>query len=188
MKRAAILVMVLGLAGAAAAAPPAFGRTDGPEGSEIGQGGYAWYRTPGQVYVEGFFGAAILDIEPENELYPKTNNTELLTGFNVGYLTEDWLGIQAGFGRILADDPVDLYTLGVRNSLNMEPFNYFLSLDAELYAPDHGGNKFGLVPGVGAEVVLSDHLQLGLRFQRDFIFANDSIAISRFTARAQYKF
>ena len=49
-------------AGAVAAAEPPPGRTDGPEGSEVGKGGYPHYGTPGHLYIEPFFGAAV-DIE-----------------------------------------------------------------------------------------------------------------------------
>jgi len=191
MERKLVLALALGVALAATGAwaeGPAFGRTDGPEGSEIGQGGYAWYRTPGQYYVEGLLGAATVDIEPENEALPKTDTTDMLAGLTVGYMTEDWLSFQVGFARILADDPTDLFSAGIRNSMNLEPFNYYFSLDAGLYSPSEGDTRFALTPGVGAEAVLSDHLHVGLQFQRDFVFADDTIAISRFTARVRYKF
>ena len=32
------------------------GRTDGPEGSEYGRGGYGRFRSEGQLYVEGHLG------------------------------------------------------------------------------------------------------------------------------------
>ena len=48
--------------------------------------------------------------------------------------------------------------------------------------------RFGIVPGVGAEVILSDRLRAGLRFQRDFIFADDMIHINRVTAKIQVDF
>ena len=61
----------LGLAGllvaGAASAEPEPGRTDGEEGSEYGKGGYPYYGRLGQFYAEGFFGAAMVDIDPEDE-------------------------------------------------------------------------------------------------------------------------
>ena len=44
------------------------------------------------------------------------------------------------------------------------------------------------MPGVGAEVVVTEWMQLGLSFQRDFVLADDSIGINRFAARLQFKF
>jgi len=187
MHRWLIVLLVVGLAGTTGAAEPEIGRTDGPEGSEIGTGGYPYFRMPGQFYVEGFFGASTVDIEPQGG-GDDTSTTDLIGGVNVGYLMDDWLAFQLGYGHIGGDNPTDLFTAGMRNSVNMEPFNYFFSLDAELYSPDGGSSRFGIVPGVGAEMVLNDHLQVGLRYQRDFIFADDNIGINRFTARVQLKF
>ena len=52
------LVLATGLAVGAGADEPEPGRTDGPEGSEYGTGGYRHARTGGDFYVEGFFGSA----------------------------------------------------------------------------------------------------------------------------------
>lgn len=178
-------VALLALAAAVGAAEPELGRTDGPKGSEYGKGGYGYFRTPGQFYLEGFMGAAQVDVEPENG--EDTSETDLVAGFNAGYLIEDWLGFQMGYGHIM-NQQTDLFSGGIRSSYNMEPLNYYFSLDAELYSPDGDESRFGIAPGVGADVVLHDHLQVGLRFQHDFIFADDSISINRFMARVQFKF
>ena len=173
-------------AGAAAAEPPP-GRTDGPEGSEIGKGGYPRYRTPGVFFVEPYFGAATVDVEPEGGGL-SSDQTDLIYGANLGYLMEDWLGFQVGYGYIAGDQKASLFGAGIRNLLVYEPFNYFLRLDAEIYAPDVGDARFGLAPGAGAEVVLTERVRAGLQYQHDFIFADDSISINRFTARLQLKF
>jgi hypothetical protein len=72
--------------------------------------------------------------------------------------------------------------------LNYEPINAYLSLDAELYSPDSGDSHFGIAPGVGAEVMLTQRLRVGMRFQHDFIFADDNISINRFSANVQFRF
>ena len=113
--------------------------------------------------------------------------TDLISGLNVGYMVEEWLAFQLGFARIL-DQNINLYAGGVRSAYVNRPFNYYFSLDAELYSPEIGDTRFGIVPGVGAEVILSDRLRAGLRFQRDFIFADDMIHINRFTAKIQVDF
>jgi len=41
---------------------------------------------------------------------------------------------------------------------------------------------------VGAEMILNDHLRVGLGFQHDFIFADETISVNRFTAKVQFDF
>lgn len=156
------------------------GRTDGPEGSEIGKGGYRLAGTPGTWSVSPFMGAAIVESDGDSE-------TDLMYGLNVGWRTEDWLGVHASYAFI-QDQETSLFGLGVRNILEYEPFNYHLSLDVELYAPGEGDTSFGLAPGVGAEVLLTDNLSLGLQYQRDFIFADEPVGINRFTAKVGLRF
>ena len=157
------------------------GRTDGPEGSEYGKGGYHYKAQYGRFYTEGFLGAAMVENEGSD------SETDLISGLNVGYMVEEWLAFQLGFARIL-DQNTNLYAGGVRSAYINRPFNYYFSLDAELYSPEIGDTSFGIAPGVGAEVILSDRLRAGLRFQRDFIFADDMIHINRFTAKIQVDF
>ena len=162
------------------------GRTDGPENSEYGTGGYRMLRMHGQYYLEGYFGTAVVDIEPDDT--PHVSRTDLMGGINAGYMIEDYLAFQIGYGHIAGDSSADLYTMGMRQSLNRAPFNYLIGLDAESYSPDDGSSKFGIAPGVGAELILNESLQVGLRYQHDFIFSDDNISINRFSARLQYNF
>jgi opacity protein-like surface antigen len=174
-------------AGVAAAADPPPGRTDGPEGSEVGKGGYPHYGTPGRLYIEPFFGAAVVDIEPEGR-GDDISQTDLMYGVNVGYLMEEWLGVQVGYGYIAGDQKTSIYSVGMRNILRYDPFNWYMRLDAELYSPDAGKSRFGIAPAVGAEIVISDQLSAGLQYQHDFIFSDDSISINRFTASLRVNF
>ena len=176
MRRIALIALLALAVGAQAATP---GRTDGPEGSEYGKGGYWQKAQHGRFYTEGFLGTAMVE--------RADTETSLISGLDVGYMVEEWLAFRVGFARIL-DQNINLYASGVRSAYITRPFNYYFSLDAELYSPEVGDTRFGIVPGVGAEVMLSDRLRAGLRFQRDFIFANDEIRINRFTAKIQVDF
>jgi len=195
--RRMILIAILALAAGVGAEPGsqtfyardsiAPGRTDGPEGSEYGKGGY-WHNAQyGRFYTEGFWGAAQVDIGGVGLDGVGSSQTDLISGLNVGYAMEDWLAFQLGFAQI-SDQKIRLYSGGVRSAYTTEPFNYFLSLDAELYSPDRGESHFGIVPGAGVEVILHRHLRVGLRFQHDFIFADETIGINRFTAKVQLDF
>ena len=179
MRRIALTALLALAVGAQAATP---GRTDGPEGSEYGKGGYHHKAQYGRFYTEGFLGAATVKRSHDFD-----SDTDLISGLNVGYMIEEWLSFQLGFARIL-DQNINLYAGGVRSAYVNRLFNYYFSLDAELYSPEIGDTHFGIVPGVGAEVILSDRLRAGLRFQRDFIFADDMIHINRFTAKIQVDF
>ena len=77
---------------------------------------------------------------------------------------------------------------GVRSAFSQEPFSYYFSLDAEIYSPELGNDRFGIAPGAGAEVILTNHVRAGLRFQHDFIFADETISINRFSAELQFDF
>jgi len=181
------VALVMVCTAASQATEPSPGRTDGPEGSEVDRGGYPHYGSPGSLFTEPFFGAAAVDIEREGS-GDESSQTDLIYGANVGYFMERWLGVHAGYGYIAGDQKASIYSAGIRNILRNDPFNWFMSLDAELYSPDQGDARFGIAPGVGAEVVLTYKFRAGLQYQHDFIFADDTISINRFTARLQLKF
>jgi hypothetical protein len=188
------LVLFAGLGETALAAEPSLGRaglepepgrTDGPEGSEYGKGGYRYARTGGAFFVEGLFGAAAVDIE-DDESGAKFSQTDLVAGVELGYMVEDWLAFQAGYAHI-ADQGTDLFSLGMRSHYLLDPFSYYFTLGAELYAPDVGDAKFGLVPGVGAEMMVGQRLRVGLGYQHDFVLADQSIGIDRLAARVRFE-
>ena len=169
-----------------AGAAPEPGRTDGEEGSEYGKGGYSRYGLGGQYYIEGFFGSASVDMEVPDQV-DNASKTDLISGFNLGYKIEDWLAFQVGYGYI-SDQKISLFGAGMRSSYELQPFAYFLTLDAELFSPDQGDSKFGIVPGAGAELHLSDRLRVGLAYQHDFVFSDDNLDVDRFSARVQLAF
>ena len=185
MHRWTWLAGVLGLVAAAGAAGPEPGRTDGPEGGEYGTGGYRYFGSGGGFYLEGLFGSAQVDVEVPNA--DNTSKTDLIVGVTGGRQLEEWLAFQLGFGHI-SDQKINLFTAGMRNTYDAEPFGYHLSLDAEIYSPNEGDTRFAIVPGAGGELVLSERLRVGLGYQHDFVFSDDNIDIDRFTARIQFQF
>lgn len=180
------LLLLLAIASSPTSAEVEPGRTDGAENSEYGKGGYRLLQTFGKYYLEGYFGAAAVDIELDNA--PQVSQTELMGGINAGYLIDEYLAFQMGYGHISGDSSADLFSMGMRQSMSRAPFNYLFGLDAEIYSPDGGSSKFGIAPAVGAELILNESFQVGLRYQHDFIFSDDNISINRFTARLQYNF
>lgn len=186
MVRWLVLTLCLALGAAAGADEPETGRTDGPEGSEYGKGGYKNYRTGGQFYVEGFFGSASVDFEVEGERDNDTK-TDLFNGIGVGYTIEDWLSFQVGYG-LVSDQEISLFSAGMRSSAEYYPFNYLFSLDASIFSPDKGDSKFSIAPGAGAELMLTEKLRVGLSYQHDFVFSDDNMDMDRFMARVHFRF
>lgn len=162
-----------------------YGRTDGPEGSEYGKGGYGRFRSEGQLYVEGYLGSATVHTEYKNGL--ESEKTDLITGLYAGYQIENWLGFQVGYARIV-DQNAHLLSAGTRSVFDAGSFAYYFAVDAEIYSPSEGDSYFAIAPGVGAEVGLTDRLHVGLHLQRDVIFSDDSIGINRLGAKVRFDF
>jgi hypothetical protein len=181
------LVLMLCLAfGTVGAEEPEPGRTDGPEGSEYGTGGYRNYRTGGEFYIEGFFGSASVDFEVEGER-DNQSETDLMSGIGVGYMVEDWLSFQVGYG-VISDQDISLLSAGTRTYSDYLPFSYFFSVDGELFIPDQGDSKFAVVPGAGVELLLTEKLRMGLSYQHDFVFSDENLDIDRVMARVHFRF
>ena len=146
-----------------AAAAEAGGRTDGPEASEHGQGGYPFGGPTGRLYISPAFGSGILN-NPETG-----SRSGLLYGVDVGYERDGWIGIQGAY-TYLPDQDLSIYSIGTRLAYPTDPFVYYISAHAGLYAPEAGANHFGLAPGAGIDVVVSERVRLGLNYKHDFIF------------------
>lgn len=165
MKR---LILTLALAllfcGAASAQT---GRTDGAEDSEFGKGGYPFGGKLNRVYINAAFGSGFFKT-------PGLANTRtgFLFGADVGYEMDQWLGIQAGYAY-LSDSEMSIFSLGSRFAYTFNPFSYHVSLDAGLYAPKAGERNFGLAPGAGIDIIVSDRVRLGLDYKHDFIFTDN---------------
>jgi hypothetical protein len=165
-----ILLLLLGFATLAGA--QATGRTDGPEKSEYGKGGYPFGGRVGRFYVTPAFGSGFFDAPQRGA------QTGLLYGLDLGYEMDEWVGLQGSY-HYLTDRDVSLFGLGSRFTYRRLPFAYHVSVQAGLYAPRAGSRDFGLAPGAGVDVVLHERLQVGLGFRRDFIFSDARSRLSR---------
>lgn len=143
------------------------GRTDGPEGSEYGQGGYPFGGALNRFYVNTAFGSGFFKRPGTN-----TTRTGFLFGADFGCEMDQWLGVQAGYAY-LSDRDMSIFSLGSRFAYNLEPFSYHVSLDAGLYDPKNGDRNFGLAPGAGIDIIVTDRVRLGLDYKHDFIFTDN---------------
>ncbi len=166
--KTASLTLIFTICGALACLPLNAGepgRTDGPEGSELGRGGYPFGGPEGRFYVSPAFGSGIFDRNPDG------NRTGLLYGLNLGYERDGWLAIEGGYAY-LSDEKLSIYSLGSRLDYNADPFVYYFSTQAGLYRPEDGESNFGLAPGAGIDIIINDRIRLGLNYKRDFIFSD----------------
>ncbi|MSS73660.1 MAG: hypothetical protein EXS64_19560 [Candidatus Latescibacteria bacterium] len=141
------------------------GRTDGPEKSEYGKGGYPFGARVGRLYVTPAFGSGFFDAPPQK------NETGLLYGLDLGYEMDEWVALQGSY-HYLTDRAMSLFGLGSRFTYRQLPFAYHISVQAGLYAPRTGPTNFGLAPGAGIDVVLHERVQVGLSYCHDFIFSD----------------
>jgi hypothetical protein len=150
----------------AAAAAQETGRTDGPDESEYGKGGYPYGGGVEQFYITPSFGSGSVD-----------GATGLLYGFDVGYKTDGWIGVQGGYSY-LSEAQLHIATLGARFDYAFEPFVSYVTMQAGLYSKDGGNRNFGVAPGAGIDIQLGDRLRLGLKVAHDFILSDPDPVLS----------
>ena len=92
------------------------GRTDGPEGSEVGRGGYPFGGPEGRFYISPAFGSGIFDRNADD------SRTGLLYSMNLGYERDGWLAIEGGYAY-LSDRELSIYSLGSRFDYNADPLS-----------------------------------------------------------------
>lgn len=158
------------------------GRTDGPEGSEVGYGGYTYGGPDGRFYVNTSFGSGIFNGNSDG------SRTGLIYGVDLGYERYGWLAVEGGYAY-LSKRKLSIFNLGSRFDYNADPLVYFFSAQAGLYRPEDGESNFGLAPGAGIDIILNDRIRVGLNYKRDFIFADGSTtAIDRLYAGLTFYF
>ena len=176
-----ILTCCLGLLSVPLAAQES-GRTDGPEGSEVGRGGYPFGGPEGRFYISPAFGSGIFDRNADD------SRSGLLYSLNLGYERDGWLAIEGGYAY-LSDRKLSIYSLGSRFDYNADPFVYYFSAQAGLYKPTEGESNFGVAPGAGIDIILNDRIRVGLNYKRDFIFTDGNTTdIDRLFAGLKFYF
>lgn len=165
MKRLLFAMMLALLASNVAVAQT--GRTDGPEESEFGKGGYPFGGPGSQFYINTAFGSGFFKPAGLSD-----TQTGFLYGVDLGFEMDQWLGVQIGY-TYLSDRDMSIYSIGSRFAYTYEPFIYHVSLSAGLYDPEIGSQNFGLAPGAGIDIKVSDRVRLGLDYKHDFIFTDN---------------
>lgn len=141
------------------------GRTDGPEGSEYGKGGYRDLNG-GRFSLEFNWGAAV-NQEQAPEGAPE--GPPLFVGLTASLWGDDWYQLDFSGAYIMDGGRLDLL-VGPRFRTYGYPLSLSLGLKAGAIIIPEVGLRFGLSPQVGADLLLGDRddLILGLAYAPDF--------------------
>ncbi|WP_224365374.1 hypothetical protein [Hyalangium versicolor] len=140
------------------------GRTDGPEGSEYGKGGYSRQRD-GRFSLQFDWGAAV------NQESPPPGAPEgppLFLGATASFWGDDWFQLDFSGAYVLDGGRLDLL-VGPRFRTYGYPLSLYAGLKAGAIFIPEIGTRFGLSPQVGADLMMGDreNILLGLSYALD---------------------
>ena len=159
--RWAALALAMSLAGAAQAQER--GRTDGPEGSEYGKGGYE--RAPLNSGGQGNFsialdwGADVLDVGV-------SDGTPMVIGGTLTWWQDDWFLLDFS-GAYLGNGKRTDLLVGPRFRTPFWPVSFSVGLKAGAMFLPQNTVRFGIAPQVGFDIVFNDRIPLGLNYAVD---------------------
>lgn len=153
-------VLVSALAPSVALAQPR-GRTDGPEGSEYGKGGYSG-ASDGQFGLTFDWGAAVVPDAGDADDPP------LFVGATATYGASDWIALDLSGAYLIGAERFNL-VLGPKFRTWGGPLTFSAGLQAGAIFLDNDQLRFGLVPKAGIELGIGDNENIlaGLNYALD---------------------
>ena len=143
------------------------GRTDGPEGSEYGKGGYEPLRGSGRgrLSLEFDWGAAVTQ-DPAPSGAPE--GPPLFVGLTASFWGDDWFQLDVSGAYLLDGGRLDLL-MGPRFRTYGYPISFHAGLKAGAIFIPEVGTRFGLSPQVGMDLVMGDqeNILMGLSYALD---------------------
>jgi hypothetical protein len=157
------LALAVSLFGGAAQAQER-GRTDGPEGSEYGKGGYSRAPLGGNFSIQLDWGGAVLD-------NGANGGTPMVIGGTLTFWQDDWFLLDLS-GAYLANGKRTDLLIGPRFRTPYWPVSLSLGLKAgAIFFPQvldtSSTVRFGLSPQVGLDLLFNDKIPLGLNYALD---------------------
>lgn len=143
----------------AVAGAQARGRTDGPEGSEIGKGGYV-RPTSGNISLSLDWGGALATGPQSGAGVP------IFVGLNAGYWLDDWMVLELNPQYVFRTGDINLL-VGPRFRTPAFPVALTGGLKAGAIFVDGRGVRFGLSPQAGLDVVVRRNVLAGLNYALD---------------------
>ncbi len=163
-----VLAAVVALAVPGAAMAQERGRTDGPEGSEYGKGGYA-EPGAGDFSLQLNFGYAHLAARPLSGL---GETPPLFLGVTGSFWADEWFLLDVAGSHSLHSGRTNVF-VGPRFRTGFYPVSLNLGVQAGPVFVPNEGVRFGLSPQVGVDSVVADHYVLGLQYAADIVFGSD---------------
>jgi hypothetical protein len=174
----AVLLAALGFATPALA--QSRGRTDGPEGSEYGKGGYRRLSGAEQFSLAIDWGAAI-------ESDSGYNGSPMLFGLTASYWGADWFLIDVSSNYLLSSKKFDLL-VGPRFRTVTYPVSFSVGVKAGPIFLPNNSVRFGVAPQVGFDLLLERHAILGIAYAADVPLSGGGGVAHRIFMTIGYRF
>lgn len=159
------------------------GRTDGPEGSEYGKGGYA-RAMDSHFSLELNWGAAFSAYLSELRSHP---GPPLFIGATASIWGDDWYQFDLSGAYVLQSGQVNLL-VGPRFRTHGFPVSLNAGLKAGTFFVPDEGVRFGLSPQAGLDLLVADdRVELGLGYALDIPIATRGLT-NRIFMNVGYRF
>lgn len=159
------------------------GRTDGPEGSEYGKGGYVRSSGSRAFSLQLDWGASL---QERGALGGVDTGAPLFGGVTASFWGDEWFLIEASGAYLVNNGRVNVL-VGPRFRAPLHPVGLSAGLQAgAVVIPDHG-LRFALSPKVGADLLIDNRYLLGLTYAFDLAFGGNGTA-HRFFLSLGYRF
>lgn len=141
------------------------GRTDGPEGSEYGKGGYSSARGGQRLSLELDWGAAVHQEAPPLDA---PDGPPLFVGVTASFWADDWFLLDFS-GAYIPDGGRVNVLVGPRFRTWGYPLSLHAGLKVGAIVIPEVGLRFGLSPQVGADLLMGhrENIILGLTYALD---------------------
>ena len=156
------------------------GRTDGPEGSEYGKGGYNRLGGAQQFSLALDWGAAI---ESDNTY----TGSPLFFGLTGSYWITDYFLLDASANYLLSSKKFDLF-VGPRFRTVTYPISFSIGFKAGPIFLPNNNVRFGISPQAGFDFMLERHVILGIGYAPDIPLGDGGGVAHRIFMTIGYRF
>jgi hypothetical protein len=155
------------------------GRTDGPEGSEYGKGGYSSLGS-------GYFSLAV-DWGTSIESDSNYSGTRMFVGGTLSYWGTDWFLVDLSGAYLFSSKKYDVL-LGPRFRTATWPVSFNVGFKAGAIVLPDNQVRFGIAPQAGFDLLVERHLILGISYAPDIPLGDGGGVAHRIFMTIGYRF